>query len=121
MITYVKDIPGNVPGTLPTYEPVLERGLLTAVEDRVDDRDLSVMVYPSPSQNRFHILLKSRKPTTATFQLLDSQGKIIQGTTTNTAALEREQVIGNEQLAPGLYLIRTSVRGWVYTTKVIKR
>lgn len=121
MVTRVIDQPGSIPGSIPPYEPVLERGLLTALEDRINDRDLSITVFPSPSQNRFQIVLKSRKPTTATFQLLDSQGRIIQEVAENKTALEHQQAIGNEQLAPGLYLIQTSVRGRVYTNKVIKR
>lgn len=121
LVTQVIDRAGGNPGTIPPYEPVLERGLLTAVDDRIDDRDLTLTVFPSPSPSRFQVVLKSRKPTTATFQLLDSQGKVIQEATAKTASLEHQQILGNEQLAPGLYLIRTSARGRTYTNKVIKR
>lgn len=121
LVTRVRDQPDSTPSVIPPYEPVLERGLLTGLENRADDRDLTVTVFPSPSSSRFQVVLKSHKPTTATFQLLDAQGKIIQEVMTSKAALEHEQAIGNEQLAPGLYLIRTSARGRVYTKKVIKR
>ncbi|RCR68033.1 T9SS type A sorting domain-containing protein [Larkinella punicea] len=121
LVTRVIDQTGGNPGTIPPYEPALERGLLTALEDRIDDRDLSIAVYPSPSQNRFQIVLKSHKPTTASFQLLDSQGRIIQEIAENKTVLEHQQAIGNEQLAPGLYLIRTSARGRIYTNAVIKQ
>ncbi|GAB3895180.1 hypothetical protein GCM10028803_11330 [Larkinella knui] len=119
MVTLIAD--GGTPGTVPPYEPAVERELLTGINDHIDDRDLSVTVYPSPSQNRFLVVLKSSKPTTATFQLLDSQGRILQEVAAGKAALEHEQAIGNEQLAPGLYVIRTSARGRVYSNKVIKR
>ncbi|MGV3559887.1 T9SS type A sorting domain-containing protein [Larkinella arboricola] len=121
MVTRVVDQAGRNPDAIPPYEPVLERGLLTAVEERINEPALTVTVSPSPSENRFLVRMKSRTPTTATFQLLDSQGRLMQETTTRTATLEIEQALGHEKLVPGLYLIRTSARGRVYTTKVIKR
>ncbi|GAB3328846.1 hypothetical protein GCM10027299_31510 [Larkinella ripae] len=121
LVTQVIDKPGSTPGTIPPYEPVLERGLLTAVNERVDEEDLNLTVFPSPSQTRFQVLLKSQKPTTATFQLLDSQGKLIQEVTANTPAREHQQHLGTDQLAPGLYLIRTSARGRTFTNKVLKK
>ncbi|RRA98801.1 T9SS type A sorting domain-containing protein [Larkinella rosea] len=121
LVTRVRDEPGSNPGLIPPYEPVLERGLLTALENRIDELNLSVTVAPNPSSSRFQVVLKSHKPTTATFQLLNSQGKIIQEVMTSKAALEHEQAIGSEQLAPGLYLIRTSALGRSYTNKVVKK
>ncbi|MGA0556946.1 T9SS type A sorting domain-containing protein [Larkinella sp. VNQ87] len=120
MVTRVVDQPGT-PGIIPPYEPVLERGLLTGLDERVDDTGLSVVVAPSPSQGRFQVVLKSQKPTTATFQLIDAQGKLIEEIKTGKTALEHQQAIGNEQLAPGLYLIRTSALGRILATKVLKR
>ncbi|GAB3269062.1 hypothetical protein GCM10027347_38850 [Larkinella harenae] len=121
MMALIVDNVGGNPGSVPSYEPAVESDLLTAVEQRIDDQDLTLTVFPSPSPGRFQVVLQSQKPTTATFQLLDSQGKMIQEVKANAAALEHRQSIGNEQLAPGLYLIRSFVRGRVYTSKVIKR
>ncbi|MFD1142602.1 T9SS type A sorting domain-containing protein [Larkinella insperata] len=121
MIALIVDNAGGTPGTIPPYEPALPGGLLTGWEEPSNDPDITVAAYPSPSPNRFLVKLKSRKPTTATFQLLDNQGRLIQEVTTRKASQEIEERIGPEKLAPGLYLIRTSVRGRVYTSKVLKQ
>lgn len=121
LLTLVTDATGHSPGTLPPYEPVVEGGPLTGVENRIDDQEVTITVLPSPSSSRFEVVLKSRKPTTAAFQLLDAQGRLLEEVSTKTSALEIRQPIGREQLAPGLYVIRTSVRGRSYTSKVIKK
>ncbi|WP_128547933.1 T9SS type A sorting domain-containing protein [Larkinella soli] len=121
MVCFVDDRAGGNPGTVPPYEPVMERGLLTASDGGIDAQDLTIDVFPIPSLLHFTVVIKSAQPTTARFELIDLQGRIIEQIERNTPALAHETSIGNDQLPPGTYLLKTSARGRVFTQKVLKR
>jgi len=120
MVVFIDDKPGGTPVTVPPYEPVLERNVLTSVDPPLTDQ-VSIAVYPIPAQDQVQVQLKSPRPTKATFRLIDVQGRVVQERNSNGARLQHEQSLEARQLAPGVYLLQTITDDRHYTTKILKR
>lgn len=82
----------------------------------------SVSIYPNPVVSQFVVEFMSKGNTLATIQIVDMQGKTMhtQQLETNNG-LNKVNVNGAEELAPGIYFARLTVNGETQTIKLIKQ
>ena len=115
------DKPGT-PAIIPPYEPAIEGsvGIVTALTE-YHDEDIAFTVFPNPVDDRLQVIIQTRNSTTATLQLLDSNGRKLHQLSFYRAARQHEQVIGMGSLSPGVYLLRADIDGRSVTRKVVKK
>lgn len=118
----VADLPGT-PATLPAYVPAIigTTGLLVTDIEAYRDEGFQLIAFPTPVDDRLQVVIQTSNPTTATLQLLNSNGRLLHKLTFDRAARRHEQVIGMGSLTPGLYLIRADIGGRSLVRKVVKR
>ncbi len=74
----------------------------------------TINVYPNPNNGTFTLEL-NEKPTKATITLSDLPGRVISTTTTD----EKTTQFDLSGYAPGIYLLKVTIDGAVYTQKVV--
>ena len=73
---------------------------------------LGVKVYPNPAREQLHIELSQAGQ--ATFSLMDLQGRSLRQVT-----VQQQGMIPVQDLTPGVYLLRGTLNGQLYLTKVV--
>jgi len=82
----------------------------------------SVSIYPNPVVSQFIVEFMSKGNTIATIQIVDMHGKTMHTQQLETnKGLNKVNVNGAEELAPGIYFARLTVNGETQTIKLIKQ
>ena len=117
------DLPGTPAAAIPPYIPasVGPSGLIITATEPSDDSDIRVVVFPNPVDDRLQVVIQTRRPATATLQLMDNNGRLIHKLAFDRTSRQHEQVIGMGSLTPGTYLLRADVDGRSLTRKIVKR
>ena len=122
LVLTAADLP-STPTTLPAYVPAIVgiTGLLVTALEAYRDTDFELIVFPTPVDDRLQVVIQTSNPTTATLQLLDSNGRLLHRLAFDRAARQHDQFISMGSLTPGVYLIRADIGGRSLVRKVVKR
>jgi hypothetical protein len=108
--------------SIPPYEPAVNSFIGSlALSNEGDYEENILSVFPNPTQHQIVADINTPKPETATFQLFDTSGRMIEQQFSNQNATQHHHVF-NVQTAPnGTLILKVEVGGKMIVRKVVKQ